>query len=175
MAEPRRNRMIQPWPPSTKSTASPIPSRQPPVARGSPSRWAWTGAAGPLRRVRPAHPEENPAGQRTPGTAGNSPDRNQPAAQSDGRPPRKPRRQRLRTKGPLPGHGPVPSPCNSTEISTDQSCRKYCEGRSRPSVGPRHHGHPPLTPADANRPGPCQVPHRRRNCDLGKGTELNAV
>ncbi len=66
-------------------------------------------------------------------------------------------------------------PRNSTAISTDHSCRKYCEGRSRPSVGPRRYGHPPLTLADANRPEPCQVPHRRRNCDLGKGTELNAV
>ena len=75
-----------------------------------------------------------------------------------------------------PPPGPDPEGTrNSTAISTDQSCRKYCEGRSRPSVGPRRYGHPPLTPADANRPEPCQVPHRRRNCDLGKGTELNAV
>ncbi len=73
-------------------------------------------------------------------------------------------------------HGPDPErPRNSTAISTVQRCWRYCEGRSRPSVVPRHHGHPPLTLADANRPEPCQLAHRRRNCDLGKGTEVNAV
>ena len=73
-------------------------------------------------------------------------------------------------------HGPDPErPRNSTAIPTVQRCWRYCEGRSRPSVGPRHHGHPPLTLADANRPEPCQLAHRRRNCGLGKGTELNAV
>ena len=52
---------------------------------------------------------------------------------------------------PLPGPAPE-RPRNSIAISAVQRCWKYCEGRSRPSVGPRHHGHSLLTLADANRP-----------------------
>ena len=118
----------------------------PPVARGSQGQSAWTGAPRPLARVSPARPREKPADHRTLGTAGNSQDRNQPAAQPEGRPPRKPRRKQLRTKvragsclspqpglnsNPPPGRAPE-RPGNSTAISTDQRCRKYCDGRSRP-------------------------------------------
>ena len=146
MVKFRQNRMIQPWPPSTTSTVSSRPS--PTASRGErQSKPIALDRSSPTASPSSSSsPRGNPAGQRTPGTAGNSPARIQPAAQQDGRPSRKPRRQRLRAKGPRrvisqsaarfelnpPPDGAPERPRNSTAISTDQRCRKYCEGRSRP-------------------------------------------
>ena len=146
MVEPRLLRMIQPCPPSTTSTTSSIPSPTPP----------WRGAVQVhlLGKERPdrltefvqlSQEKNRPINEllERPGTAKTETN------------------QRLTRKGDRLGNlegvaferkvraGSCPSPQpvlnsnappgraperlrNSTAISTDQRCRKYCEGRSRP-------------------------------------------
>ena len=140
----------------------------PPVARGSPSPSAWTGAARPLHGefVQLTHKKNRLVNERlerlettqtetsgsigwtaAPATSKATTTNERPAIGSWPSP-----RPVLNSKPPP---GPAPErPRNSTAISIDQRCWKYCEDRLRPSVGPRHHGHSLLTLADAIRPEP---------------------
>ena len=190
MVELRQNRMIQPWPPSTTSTGSSIPSLTTPRDERQ-SRPMSFGRSGPTAAPSWSRSPRRKSGRSTNSWNGWKQPRPKPNMDSTGWAAASetskattanegsavgswPSPRPVLNSKPPPGPGPE-RPRNSTAISIDQSCRRYCEGRSRPSVGSRHHGHPPLTLADANRPEPCQLPHRRRNWDLGKGTELNAV
>ena len=166
MVELRQNRMIQPWPPSTTSTGSSIPSLTTPRDERQ-SKSIRLERSGPT-----ASPSSSSSPRRKPGRSTNAwnqprpkPTRGSTGWTADSETSKStttnkefaavscPSPQPVLNSRPPPDPDPE-RPRNSTAISTVQRCWKYCEGRSRPSVGPRHHGHSLLTLADAIRPEP---------------------